>query len=103
MTLVTETYRNVAHARLTGQGAWNGNGLLAFLAETSRKDSLRLTLEPLRDLCQSVRDSYDDGDPVELSEDEAILLDELVAYHQRFFAKLGVSTAPAAPEPDAEV
>lgn len=99
MSTVTEQQRNVAHARLTGQGAWNGFGLLQFLAETSRKDSLRGTLEPLRDLCESVRDSYDDGDPVTLSEDEAAVLDELIEYQDRYVAKLAAAPVPPAETP----
>lgn len=99
MPLVTEEQRNVAHARLTGLGAWNGSGLLAFLAETSRKDSLRETLEPLRDLCERVRNGYDDGEEVEITEEEADVLEDLMTYQNTFFAKITGAPVDAPVEP----
>ena len=84
----TETDRNIAHARLTGLAAWNGQGLKAYLAETSPADSDRLWMEPLMDLLVSVRDSFDAGAPVELSESDSETIDELIQYQADFSAAL---------------
>lgn len=84
----TETDRNIAHARLAGLSAWNGQGLKAYLAETSPADSDRVWMEPLRDLLVSVRDSFDSGNPVELSASDATTVDGLIQYQADFSAAL---------------
>lgn len=69
--------RNIAHARLQGLVAWNGNGLLTFLASTSKGDKERLWMEPLRDLCERIVEGQDQGNPVKLSAEDARTIDEL--------------------------
>lgn len=80
--------RSVAHARLVGLGAWNGQGLLSHLAETSSRDPSRKWMEPLRDLCLRVRESVDSGKFIKLSASEASSLDELQSYALTFASAL---------------
>ena len=74
--------------RLKGNGAWNGQGLLVFLATTSRKDKERAWMEPLKTLCEKVVYAAEDGEEVELSDDELASLDALVEYSNAFYANL---------------
>jgi hypothetical protein len=80
--------RNIAYARLQGLGAWNGNGLLMFLASTSKKDNSREWMEPLRDLCEKIVESVDAGESVKLSADEAKTMEDLHKYDAEFSAAL---------------
>jgi len=80
----SEADRNLAHARLSGLGAWNGQGLNPFLAETSSGDSNREWMEPLADLLRRVKNDFDAGETVSLSAAEATQLDDLAAYQAAF-------------------
>lgn len=74
--------------RLRGNGAWNGQGLLPFLALTSRKDPERVWMEPLKELCERVVFSVEDGLEVVLSDEEAETLSGLVELSRTFQARL---------------
>lgn len=81
----------LASDRLKGNGAWNGQGLLTFLALTSRKDSNRKWMEPLKSLCERVLFASEDGVENGLSESEAETFDALAAYSEEFHAAIAVN------------
>jgi hypothetical protein len=75
--------------RLKGNGAWQGNGLLVFLATTSRKDREREWMEPLKALCESVVYAAEDNEPMpELTDDDLQTINELLSYSVQFHANL---------------
>ncbi len=85
--------------RLKGNGAWNGQGLLVFLASTSRKDRERVWMEPLKDLCEKVVYAAEDNEPMpELSAEDEAAIGELLTYSAAFHAALGVQASPPAEE-----
>ena len=86
--LATTEDAQIASDRLRGNGAWNGQGLLIFLAATSRRDKERSWMEPLRDLCERVLYGLEDGLQVELSDDEVAIFDDLITYSQKFHAAI---------------
>lgn len=78
--------------RLKGNGAWNGNGLLVFLASTSRKDPERAWMEPLKDLAEKVVYAAEDGEPFPaLTDDELAQVDELIAYSNDFHSAIAAN------------
>ena len=78
--------------RLKGNGAWNGQGLLVFLATTSRKDKERLWMEPLRDLAVKVVYAYEDNEPIpELTQEELEQVDQLIDYSEAFHAAIAAN------------
>lgn len=71
--------------RLKGNGAWNGQGLLTFLAMTSRKDKVRADLEPLKALCEAVVYPYEDNEPMaELTDEQEAIVDAMLVYSNEF-------------------
>lgn len=78
--------------RLRGNGAWNGQGLLVFLASTSRKDPERAWMEPLKELCEKVVYAAEDNEPMpELSAQDEATLADLMAYSQEFHAAIAAN------------
>lgn len=95
MTVTNEQIVQVCADRLKGNGAWNGQGLLVFLASTSRKDKERVWMEPLKDLCEKVVYAAEDSEPTpELSAQDKSTIADLLTYSATFHAALGA--APAA-------
>ncbi len=91
----TATVEDIALSkdRLRGTGAWNGNGLLPFLALTHRKDSSRIWMEPLRDLCQQIVNDEEDGIETALTAEQAATMDDLATYSATFMGKLAAAAA----------
>lgn len=85
----------LAADRLKGSGAWQGNGLLVFLASTSRKDSQRKWMEPLRDVCERIVNGDEDGIEVVLSDEEAKAFDVLAQYSVDWHAAIDREDLPS--------
>jgi hypothetical protein len=87
----------VLRDRLRGNGAWNGQGLLMFLATTSRKDPERVWMEPLKALAERVVYANEDGEPMPaLSDDEMAQVRDLIAYSDAFHTALAAGQAAEA-------
>jgi hypothetical protein len=89
----TETDIALAKDRLRGTGAWNGQGLLVHLALTSRKDPEREWMQPLADLCSRVVAAEEDGEVLELDDDQAGIFDDMAAYSETFHEAIAESRA----------
>jgi hypothetical protein len=86
--VTTEVDVQIANDRLRGNNAWNGQGLLVHLALTSRKDSSRSWMVPLKTLCEAIVDAHDEGQVVELTDEQEQTIDELIQYSHDFQSAL---------------